>query len=98
MALVEQEVEATVTVDMMIEGDGRVSDVRVLEASHPGVWDQEIVDALMEWEYRAPVVDGVRIRRRTEPLTIRTFFYPCPESATSSTEVMDLCLRWTEAP
>ena len=86
--------EASITVDLMVEGDGSVSDVRVIESTPTGALDESVVAALMDWEYKAPVVDGVRVRRRTEPLTIRLFYHPCPKAAAHDSEFMDICIRF----
>ena len=95
-ALLVDRVETSITVDMMIEGDGSVSEVRVLDEAHPGLFREAVVRFVSDWEYKAPVVDGVRVRRRSEPITIRTFFHPCPEPAPHGSEFMDICIRVVE--
>ena len=88
-----QEVETSATVDLMVEGNGRVSDVRVLELTPADAETRFIINTLKKWEYRAPVVDGVRIRRRTAPLTIRYFYYPCAPPQEPVPGYMDICTQ-----
>ena len=90
-AAVKDQFEATITLDMIVEGDGSVSDVRVLEASHPGLLDQNAIRAARTWKYEAPVVDGVRVRRRTDPVTIHLFINHCPDLKPDLGDVLKMC-------
>ena len=56
--------EGHVTMEFTIERDGSVSDVTVIEAEPPGVFNAEAVRALMRWRFRPHVVDGEPRARR----------------------------------
>lgn len=88
-----EEIEASITLDMMIEGNGRVSDVRVLQSEPPGILDRNAIRAARAWNYEAPVVDGVRVRVRSEPVTVYFFLNRCPDPAADSGDFIKICAR-----
>jgi len=55
------------TIEVQIDADGKVSDVRVLESVHP-LYDAQLITAARSWTYQAPRVDGkpTATRKRVE--------------------------------
>jgi protein TonB len=45
--------EGVVTVEFNIDASGKVSDVKVVAADQPGVFDEAAVEAVSQWEYEA---------------------------------------------
>jgi TonB family protein len=52
-------VRATVVVETRIEADGRIVHARVIRSSP--VFDQSVLDAVLQWEYTPTVINGVAI-------------------------------------
>ena len=91
--LLESESEAQITLDMMVEGSGRVSDVRVLRSEPEGALDRNAIQAARRWRYEAPVVDGVRVRRRSEPVTVYFFMNRCPNPGAGAGDYIKICAQ-----
>ncbi|MCR9093294.1 MAG: TonB family protein [bacterium] len=91
--LLQSESEARITLDMMVEGSGRVSDVRVLNSEPEGALDRNASRAARRWRYEAPVVDGVRVRRRTEPVTVYLFINRCPDPGPGAGDHIKICAQ-----
>ena len=53
-------VEGYVVVEYNVDEGGRVRSARVVESEPEGVFDQAALDAVTEWRFEAPVVDGQR--------------------------------------
>ena len=45
--------EGAVTLEFNIDAQGKVSEVRVVDADRPGVFDDAAVEAVSQWEYEA---------------------------------------------
>lgn len=56
--------QGEVTVSLLIGPDGRVKDVRVLDASQPGVFDEAVVTAFEKWRFAAPTYQGRPVTAR----------------------------------
>ncbi len=52
-------IQATVVVETRIEADGRIIHARVIRSSP--VFDQSVLDAVLQWEYTPTVINGVAI-------------------------------------
>jgi protein TonB len=52
-------IEGQVTLKYDISVDGVVHNVAVVQADPPGVFDQAAKDAVAQWRYKAPILDGV---------------------------------------
>jgi TonB family protein len=50
---------ATVVVETRIEADGRIVNARVIRSSP--LFDQSVLDAVLQWEYTPTVINGVAI-------------------------------------
>lgn len=62
-------IEGHVQLEFTIDRDGSVTDVTVVEAEPPGVFDAEAVRALRRWRFRPHMVDGEpRMRRARQTI------------------------------
>ncbi len=57
-------IEGWVTMAVTIRPDGTVSDVSVLEAEPPRLFNQAAIDAMERWKFRPKVVDGAPVAQR----------------------------------
>ena len=66
-------IEGQVTLRYDINVDGRVFNLRVVEAEPEGVFEKAALEALSQWRFRPPVVDGrnVALRDRVSTLEFR---------------------------
>ncbi len=48
----DNSVEGDITVRIMVNGDGRVMDVQVLNANPPGVFNQEVLNSVRQWQFK----------------------------------------------
>jgi protein TonB len=56
--------EGVVTVEFMIDTDGRVHAPTIVSADPPGVFDQAVLDALPNWRFSPRHMDGRAVERR----------------------------------
>ncbi len=56
-----QKVSGTVTVEYVVDTNGDPRDVRVVEATPPGVFDRAAITAIKKWHYEPVVVNGARV-------------------------------------
>ena len=66
-------IEGQVTLRYDVNVDGRVFNLRVVEAEPEGVFEKVALQALSQWRFRPPVVDGrkVALRDRVSTLEFR---------------------------
>lgn len=66
-------IEGQVTLRYDVNVDGRVFNLRVVEAEPEGVFEKAALEALSQWRFRPPVVDGrkVALRDRVSTLEFR---------------------------
>jgi protein TonB len=50
-----------VTVQFTVDGNGDTRDIRVIEATPPGVFDRAAINAVKHWRYAPPVVNGAPV-------------------------------------
>ena len=48
----DNSVEGDITVRIMVNGDGLVMDVQVLNANPPGVFNQEVLNSVRQWQFK----------------------------------------------
>jgi protein TonB len=58
---VEQHVGGVVTVEYIVDANGDTRDVRVTEATPPGVFDKSAIAAVKHWHYEPVVVNGAHV-------------------------------------
>lgn len=63
-----RKIEGWVEVIFIVNGDGRVRDVRVLDASPRGVFEDAAVHAMSRWLYAPYYVSGVQVAREATQL------------------------------
>jgi len=65
-------IEGRVVFSVLIQADGSVTDVRVLESEPPGVFDAVALEAMRQWQYEPAIYEGqpVAIRAR-QPFEFR---------------------------
>lgn len=63
-------VQGKVILEAIIEKDGRVTDVRIVESPHP-MLDESAIDAVQQWRYKPILIDGKPTPAR---VTITTTF------------------------
>jgi len=65
-------IEGHVVFSLLIQADGSVSDIRILESEPPGVFDQVAMEAMRQWRYEPAMYQGapVAIRAR-QPFEFR---------------------------
>lgn len=56
--------EGYVTVEFTVLEDGSVSDVAVVEAQPPRVFDREAIRAILKWKFKPRIVDGRPVKQR----------------------------------
>lgn len=56
-----QRVSGSVTVEYTVDGSGDTRDVRVVEATPPGVFDKAAVTAIKRWHYEPVIVNGAPV-------------------------------------
>ncbi|MFK7926618.1 MAG: energy transducer TonB [Myxococcota bacterium] len=63
----QDNVEGFVTFSLLVKADGAVSDIRILDADPPGVFDQVAMEAIRQWAFEPAYYEGapvsVRIRQ-----------------------------------
>ena len=57
-------VEGKVVLSIVIDREGRVVELEVVESEPPGVFDEAVIEALRKWRYRPAIKDG-------EPVAVR---------------------------
>jgi protein TonB len=60
MALTQQ-LSGSVTVEYTVDATGDTRDVRVIEATPPGVFDHSAISAVKRWHYDPVVVNGTPV-------------------------------------
>ena len=58
-------IQGTVTVECVVETNGKVGDVKVIKSLDPGL-DQEAVKAVKQWTFKPGKKDGKAVRVRIE--------------------------------
>ncbi|MFH1463774.1 MAG: energy transducer TonB [Pseudomonadota bacterium] len=61
-AALDAEREGVVTLRLLVDQEGAVQRVEVLEAEPPGVFEQAATDAVSQWRYRPAVYQGRDVR------------------------------------
>lgn len=56
-----QKVSGTVTVEYIVDTNGDTRDVRVVEATPPGVFDRAAITAIKKWHYEPVVANGTHV-------------------------------------
>ncbi|HEX4387357.1 MAG TPA: energy transducer TonB [Steroidobacteraceae bacterium] len=56
-----QHISGSVTVQFTVDGNGDTRDIRVIEATPPGVFDRAAINAVKHWRYAPPVVNGAPV-------------------------------------
>jgi TonB family protein len=54
-------IQGKVVLEAVIETDGRVTDVRVVESPHP-MLDEAAIAAVQQWRYKPVLINGVAVR------------------------------------
>lgn len=70
MAAKRRNVEGWVLVRFVVDENGNVEDVRVLDETPPGVFDRAVIDCVSNWRFQPGTVGGVPVRSVAET-TIR---------------------------
>jgi len=52
-AAADARIEGQVVVDLTVDRDGHVTEAVVVESDPPGVFDQAVLDAVLQWRYYA---------------------------------------------
>ena len=63
-------IEGWVRVRFVVDEDGEVDDVTILDEDPPGVFDRAVIDCVSDWRFRPGTVGGVPVRSAAET-TIR---------------------------
>jgi TonB family protein len=77
---IEQNLAGAVTVEFIIDVNGDPRDVRVVEATPPGVFDRAAINAVKRWHYLPPILNGKPVEVPVQ-LPIR---FPRPDDSPSS--------------
>lgn len=64
-------IEGYVTLSFTITPSGSVSDVAVINASPPGIFDRAALKALRRWRYNPKLVDGKPVARPNQKVTLK---------------------------
>ncbi|MDA0237472.1 MAG: energy transducer TonB [Proteobacteria bacterium] len=48
----DESIEGNITVRIMVNGDGRVMDVQVVNANPPGVFNEEVLSSVRQWQFK----------------------------------------------
>ena len=59
-------IQGSVTMEVLIRPDGTVSNVKVLEANPPRIFDQAAIMAMQRWKFRPKIVDGNAVTQRAK--------------------------------
>lgn len=59
-------IEGFVTMAVIINPDGTVSNAEVMEANPPRIFDQAALDAIKRWKFRPKIVDGTPVAQRAK--------------------------------
>lgn len=57
-------VQGFVTFSLLVQADGSISDVRVLEADPPGVFEQVALEAIRQWRFQPAMYEGAPVAVR----------------------------------
>jgi len=87
------EIDASVTLRYLIDGNGSVAEVEILESYPPGLLDESASDAFRKWKFEPLVIEGVPVRRWSDPLTILIFVNHCPDVDSEGREIMKMCAQ-----
>lgn len=85
--------DASIKLQVYLDGDGSVESARVLESQPPGLLDRAAKSGVRRWKYKPLVVDGVGVRRWSEPVTVFLFFDTCPDLGPEIGDHLKICGR-----
>ena len=59
-------IEGYVTMEVVVNPDGTVADIRVVDAAPPRLFDMAAVDAMRRWKFQPKVVNGAPVSQRAQ--------------------------------
>jgi protein TonB len=65
-----------VKLQFLVQKDGTVSSVRVIESEPEGIFDLETINAVEKWRFKPEIINGEVVEQQTEQL----FYFRCHPS------------------
>ncbi len=59
-------IEGYVTMEVVVNPDGTVADIRVVDAAPPRLFDMAAVDAMKRWKFQPKLVNGAPVSQRAQ--------------------------------